>query len=49
MAEEQKQYDKPITTRVEPIGTFWKAEGYHQQYDEKTGTESCPVPKRRGT
>jgi peptide-methionine (S)-S-oxide reductase len=49
MAEEQKKYEKPLTTRIEPMGAFWKAEGYHQQYDEKTGRESCPLPKPRGT
>jgi peptide-methionine (S)-S-oxide reductase len=46
MAAEQKKYDRPITTRIEPIGAFYKAEGYHQQYDEKTGRESCPLPRR---
>jgi peptide-methionine (S)-S-oxide reductase len=49
MGEEQKHYAKPITTRIEPMGTFWKAEGYHQQYDEKTGRESCPLPRRKGS
>jgi peptide-methionine (S)-S-oxide reductase len=36
---------KPITTQIAPIGPFWKAELYHQQYDEKTGTHSCPSPR----
>ncbi|HEY2516160.1 MAG TPA: peptide-methionine (S)-S-oxide reductase MsrA, partial [Polyangiaceae bacterium] len=27
MAEEQKHYDRKITTDVRPIGPFWKAEG----------------------
>jgi peptide-methionine (S)-S-oxide reductase len=49
LAEEAKQYDKPITTRIESMGKFWKAEGYHQQYDEKSGSESCPIPKKRGS
>jgi peptide-methionine (S)-S-oxide reductase len=49
LAEEQKHYTRPITTRIEPIGPFWKAEGYHQQYDEKTGRESCPLPRRKGS
>ena len=49
LAEEAKHYDKPISTRIEPMKAFWKAEGYHQQYDEKSGTESCPIPKRRGS
>jgi methionine-S-sulfoxide reductase len=34
-------YDSPIVTTIEPIATFWEAEGYHQQYyekyEEKTG------------
>jgi peptide-methionine (S)-S-oxide reductase len=45
---EQRQYERKITTEVRPMPAFWKAEGYHQQYDEKTGRESCPLPKRRG-
>jgi peptide-methionine (S)-S-oxide reductase len=49
MADEQKKYDHPITTLVEPMKAFWKAEGYHQQYDEKSGRESCPLPKPRGS
>jgi peptide-methionine (S)-S-oxide reductase len=40
----QKQLHKPITTEIGPIQKFWKAEEYHQQYDEKTGRESCALP-----
>jgi peptide-methionine (S)-S-oxide reductase len=47
LAAEQKNYDKPITTEVRPIGVFYKAEDYHQQYDEKTGRHSCPLPPRK--
>jgi peptide-methionine (S)-S-oxide reductase len=36
---------RPVVTVVEPLGRFWKAEEYHQQYDEKTGSRSCPLPK----
>jgi peptide-methionine (S)-S-oxide reductase len=44
MAAEQGQYKAKITTEIQPVGRFWKAEGYHQQYDEKTGRHSCPLP-----
>jgi len=44
LAREQTQYKDKITTEITPIGRFWKAEGYHQQYDEKTGRHSCPIP-----
>jgi len=43
---EQKNHERAITTLVKPLGPFWKAEDYHQQFDEKQGRESCPVPKR---
>ncbi len=43
IAREQKKLGKPVVTAVSPIGPFWKAEDYHQQYDEKTGTHSCPL------
>lgn len=38
------KHDKAVVTRIEPIARFWKAEAYHQQYDERTGTHSCPLP-----
>lgn len=40
----QTRLDRPITTIVGPLGAFWKAEDYHQQYDEKNGGESCAMP-----
>jgi peptide-methionine (S)-S-oxide reductase len=46
MTQEQKQRTSKITTEVRPIGTFYKAEAYHQQYDERTGRHSCPLPSR---
>jgi peptide-methionine (S)-S-oxide reductase len=44
-AKEQGRLGKPVTTEIARLGPFWKAEEYHQQYDEKTGTHSCPTPK----
>jgi len=39
--EQENKFDKPIVTTLEPLGKFWEAEGYHQQYyekyEEKTG------------
>lgn len=45
IGRETERLGKALTTRVDPMGKFWKAEEYHQQYDEKTGTHSCPLPK----
>jgi len=45
IASEEKARNKKLATRVDSAGRFWKAEEYHQQYDEKTGTHSCPLPK----
>ena len=46
IAEEQPKLQRQITTEVSPMGRFYMAEDYHQQYDEKTGKESCPLPLR---
>jgi len=40
----QKQLADRITTEIGPAGKFWVAEDYHQQWDEKHGYLSCPVP-----
>ncbi len=42
---EQKRTSGRIVTEIKPIGPFYLAEGYHQQYDEKTGRHSCPLPR----
>jgi peptide-methionine (S)-S-oxide reductase len=44
--KEQARIGKRVVTRVSPIPAFYKAEEYHQQYDEKTGRHSCPLPQR---
>ena len=40
-AEEQTRHAKPVVTQIEPVGTFYVAEDYHQQYLEKRGRSTC--------
>jgi peptide-methionine (S)-S-oxide reductase len=42
---EEAALKQPVVTELSPLGRFWKAEDYHQQYDERTGTHSCPLPR----
>ena len=44
--EAQKGLRDPITTEIAPAGPFWIAETYHQQWDERHGSLSCPLPHR---
>jgi len=44
--EAQKGLRDPITTEIAPAGAFWIAERYHQQWDERHGSLSCPLPHR---
>ena len=39
--EASGRYEREIVTEIQPAGTFWRAEEYHQQYIEKTGRKSC--------
>jgi len=32
---------RAIVTEIAPLGTFWRAEEYHQRYLEKRGLKSC--------
>ena len=32
---ESLRHGRPIATEITPAGTFWRAEDYHQRYDEK--------------
>lgn len=36
-------HDKPIATRVEPMGPFFRAEESHQRYVEKNGGAACGI------
>jgi peptide-methionine (S)-S-oxide reductase len=40
---EQKHLPRPIVTRLQPMGAFYEAEAFHQQYAERTGSHACPV------
>lgn len=37
------KYSKPIVTAIEPAGTFYKAEEYHQKYFLKNGGGACHI------
>lgn len=37
------RYRRPIVTQIVPAPTFWRAEEYHQRYNEKHG-RSCRIP-----
>ena len=41
------RYRAPIVTQIEPAGTFYVAEDYHQQYLEKQGRSSCTASLAR--
>ena len=37
-------FDKPIVTEIRQAVPFYKAEGYHQKFTEKTGRGMCHIP-----
>lgn len=42
--EVQKKLGQPIVTQIEHAGPFYKAEGYHQKFTERTGIGMCHIP-----
>jgi peptide-methionine (S)-S-oxide reductase len=46
-AHEQARWPAPIVTQIEPVQTFYEAEGYHQQYLVKQGRSSCTATLAR--
>jgi peptide-methionine (S)-S-oxide reductase len=43
MTRAQAKTPRSIVTQIAPISAFYKAEPYHQQYAERTGTHGCPT------
>lgn len=41
--ERTGRFRRPIVTAIEPAGTFWRAEEYHQRYLVKHGRGHCRV------
>ncbi len=41
--EAAKRFTRPIATRLEEAGPFYRAEEYHQKYLEKRGLGSCHI------
>ncbi|MBU6455841.1 MAG: peptide-methionine (S)-S-oxide reductase MsrA [Cyanobacteria bacterium REEB67] len=43
-AQASGRFSGPIVTQIVPAGIFYPAEEYHQNYDVKNGSLSCPSP-----
>ncbi|MEO7035440.1 MAG: peptide-methionine (S)-S-oxide reductase MsrA [Polyangiaceae bacterium] len=39
---QKKQPDK-VVTQITPLKAYYRAEDYHQQYAERTGSHGCPI------
>ncbi len=40
---EEKASGEHYATQIKPVTPFYRAEDYHQQYAERTGSHGCPV------
>jgi methionine-S-sulfoxide reductase len=40
---QEKAAGERFATQIQPIGPFYRAEDYHQQYAERTGSHACPI------
>jgi peptide-methionine (S)-S-oxide reductase len=45
IVNDEAKTKRRIVTQVKPIAPFWRAEDYHQQYAERTGSHGCPTGK----
>ncbi|CAN5343738.1 hypothetical protein BH09MYX1_BH09MYX1_06170 [soil metagenome] len=43
IARAETKLGKHVVTSVSTLGAFYKAEDYHQQWDEKAGKKSCKI------
>lgn len=43
LARAQKKNPDRIVTQITPLRPFYRAEDYHQQYAERTGSHGCPI------
>lgn len=41
--DESGRFTRLILTEITPMGTFWRAEEYHQKYFEKGGAGACRI------
>lgn len=41
--DQSGRYTRAVVTQIDPFGTFYRAEDYHQQYLEKRGQASCHI------
>src|SRR3954468_5150725 len=42
-ARAQKKQSDKIVTQIKALPAFYRAEDYHQQYAERTGSHGCPI------